>query len=367
MRRGPLLVALVAVLLGSLFAIRILAEADWNPTVMVRFGEDWTEQNAYAADILGEIVIAPHGGHDGRFFFIQGMDPFYFQPEVHAVQLDRPTYRAQRMAYPTLASLGGILGPWETTWGLIVVNILALGAGAYFTAVVAMQFGLSRWFGIAFLVNPGILVEQNINGGGIVAVAALMAAVYYAMVDRFGVVALALTVAVLARETMLISVVGIALYELLVRNRWRWILGVPVGVTVAWWAFLRARIDDGVVQDIQALGAPFVGLFQAAQRWMQGSGHELDILGAIVLVVIAISLLWKSWKTPTVLGWSVAGFALLGLCLSEPVWYRYFDSARALAPMLTAYLILLPALAKAAQEPSPMVAPNDWYRSKARS
>ena len=348
MSRRALVLGAVGLLLGSALAVRILSEADWNPTVMVRFGEDWTEQNEYARSMLGDdIVIAPQGGHDGRFFFIQGMDPFYVEPEVHAVQLDRPTYRAQRMAYPTLASLGGLLGPWETTWGLIVVNILALGVGTYFTAMVAMKFGLSHWFGLAFLVNPGILVEQNINGGGIIAVAALMAGVYYAMSDRFGVAAVALTVAVLARETMLIAVVGIVLYQLLIAKRKEWVLVWPVVGAVAWWGFLRMRIEDGVVQDTEALGLPFVGLFQAAQRWFQSSGHELDILGAIILIFISLSLLWKSWKRPTILGWSVAGFAILGFCLSAPVWYRYFDSSRAMAPVLTAYLILLPALSRA--------------------
>ena len=343
MRRGIVLVAVIGSLVAAFFVVRLFAEFAWNPTVTIKFGEEFTEQNAYAADLLGQIVLSPDYGHDGKYFFSQAMDPFYLEPEVHAIYLDRPAYRAQRMLYPTVASLGGLTTPTVTAWGLIVVNIIAMGVGTAFTALVAVEMGISRWFGLAFVFNPGLIVAMNIDGAGIVATAALMAGVYYVMKDDILLAAMALTAASLARETMLIGAVGLALFWIRRHGRIPWLMSTPALAVGAWWLYLHWRLDEGLAQDTQALGLPFVGFAQAMQRWLQTPGSQIDLLMGSLFLIASITILIRARRTPSALAWSVAGFAFLGLLLSEPVWFRYFDSSRALAPVVTAYVLLVAA------------------------
>lgn len=351
MRRSLVLLAVVATLFGAFVVVRLLALYDFNPTATIKFGEVFEEHNEYAENLLGEVVLAPQAGHDGKFFFSQAMDPFYLQPEVHAVYLDRPSYRAQRMAYPTLASLGGTLGAAGTAWGLIAVNVVAIAVGSVYTGLVATRMTLSPWFGLAFLFNPGMIVELGIDGGGVVAMAAMMAGVYYVLRDRMWVAVAALSVSALARETMLIAAFGLAALILHRRRRLEWRLTLPVAAVGVWWLYVRWRLEDGFAQDTQALALPFQGFAGAFRGWVSTSDAGVDLLVGCVVLVVAVMVVVRSAVTPTALGWSAAGFALLGLMLSEPVWERWFDSTRALAPALTAYILIVPAASRLGNSP----------------
>ena len=247
----------------------------------------FAEQNAYAEDLLGPIVLAPEAGHDGKFFFSQAMDPFYMEPETHAVYLDRPTYRAQRMLYPTIASLGGLLGPTATAWGLIVVNLVAMGIGTAVTARLAMEMGLSPWYGLAFLLNPGLIVEIHIDSAGLVATAALMAAVLAAMWNRPWATGGFMAAAVLARETMLLAAVGLAVYFVWQKRKAPLALALPFLAVGGWWAYVHWRLADGLAQDTQAIGLPLVGFIEAFQGLgfnPRSDGRPPDRSGASVRV-----------------------------------------------------------------------------------
>jgi len=340
--RVVLLIGLIALSLSGLLVSRLLVDFDWNPTTTIKFGEELPEQVAYAEGLFGEVVVSAHAGHDGKFFFSQAMDPFYLSPETHAKFLDRPTYRAQRMLYPTIAGLGGLLGPTAVAWGLIVVNVMAMGVGTAITAKLAEALGLSPWFGLAFLLNPGMIVSQNIDSADIVATAALMAAVLYAVRDRPLASSLALTASALSRETMILAAIGLCIYWIRVRSKFPPVLLAPFGAVAAWWIYVHWRLAGGLSQDTEALGLPFQGFLEAFRGWLETPDSLPDALIGFVLLFASIAIAVRAVRTPTALGWAVTGFAGLALIISEPVWARYFDSARALAPVLTAYVLLVP-------------------------
>lgn len=351
LRRSVALVGVVGLIVGGFLVGRVLAAFDWDPSATIKFGEASTEQNAYGEELLGEIVVAPRSlGHDGKFFFSQAMDPFYLEPDVHAVYLDRPAYRAQRMLYPTLAGLGGLLSPTATAWGLIVVNVVALGMGSAATALVAKEMGLSPWFGLAFALNPGVFIVMWIDSAGILALAALMFGIYFVMRENLTVAAFALVVAALTRETMLIGALGLAAFWYWKHRQLPKFVIAPVLAVAGWWIYLHWRLQEGLTQDTKALGLPFVGFAEAFQRWVSEPERLQDLLMGVVLLAAALGLVVRAVKYPSAFGWAVAGFAVLGIFLSAPVWYRYFDSSRALAPVLTAYLILVPASAVASRK-----------------
>ena len=93
---------------------------------------------------------------------------------MNAVVLDRPLYRSQRMFYPLQAGGLGLFSAEGVVWGLLVVNVIAMGLGTWAVAVLAVEMGLSSWWGLAFLLNIGLVSELNIGGAGIVAAAAAL-------------------------------------------------------------------------------------------------------------------------------------------------------------------------------------------------
>lgn len=335
-------VGLVGFGIAILVAIRLLASGGWDPASFIKFGELEPERTEYGQRWLGEdLILAPELGHDGRFFFMQAMDPFYLQPQDHAAYLDRPSYRAQRMLYPTIASLGGLLGPRAIAWSLIGVNILAMALGTYFTARLAQQMGGSAWLGLAFTLNPGLVSELQIDGGGVMATAALMAGAWALLRGQTGWAVAALTAASLAREVMILAPLGLFVYLIWrYRKLAHWSFVVPFVVVGAWWLYVHARLDDGLTQDLQAVDLPFRGFLQAFEGWMTTPGRAVDMAVGVLLLLISLVVLYRVKSRPSILAAGVAGMAALTLTLSEPVWSRYFDSFRAAAPVVTAFVVL---------------------------
>lgn len=346
--------ALVGLAVGAYVVSGFLAANDWNPTALVKFSPEDEEAFAYAEGLLGDVVAAPGLGHDGKFYFSQAMDPFYLDPQTHAVHLDRPTYRAQRMLYPTIAGGFGLAGPEFTAWSLIVVNVLALGVGTGLTAVLAREMGLSAVFGAAFLFNPGVLVSALIDTAEVFATLFFVLAVLLVLRNKAGWASVALTASVLSRETMIIAVVGLLVYQLVRRERPGWHTALPFVIPGMWWLYLRSRLGDltDSVQDTQAVGVPFKGFLDAFAGWTSQPVDYVDLTMGVVLMAIAILLVWRTWRSPRLIGAMVVGFSAIAVLMVEPVWMNYFDSSRALAPMITAYMLLVPSQTRPAIEPT---------------
>jgi hypothetical protein len=332
---GPVKVGLAGLAIGIGLAVRLLAPAGWDVSVIGAFGEQ-AEQTSYARQVLGRhVVTRPELGHDGRFFFIQANDPWYAAPQEHAVWLDRPLYRAQRMVYPVLASAGGLAGPEAVLWGMLAVNVLAMGIGAGLGGVLASSHGAAPWWGLAFPLNVGLINEFGIGGAGIVAFAAAVAGVLLLERGRGLAAGVALALAVLAREAMLLFVAGLLAYDLLHRRRVTLpVLITPVAVATAWAGFIRLRLPGGSgVDQIEEIGMPFVGLVQAAQWW-----DLTDWVVVVAWVAISAGLVIRAVRRPCYLAWGSAGFVGLALVFTRQVWINFYDVTRATAPVLTAWV-----------------------------
>ncbi len=336
-------VGLLGLAIGCLLALRLLVPAGWNPSVFLALGEESTLQTEYAQRALGEVVTRELQGHDGKFFFIQAVDPFYLDPDRHAAFLDRPRYRAQRMLFPLVAGLGGLAPPAAIPWAMAVTSILALGAGSWLTAEIARLLGGSPWLGLAFALNLGVISELFIGGAGILALALGVGAVWALMTGRLGWAVSGLTAAALTREVMLLFALGLAVALWRVRGV-RTAMGAllfPAGAVTGWWLYLSVRLGHlaamPAVQEID-VSYPFAGLADAARHRWEG---PLDLVFGGLLVAVLVFFTIRVLERPTYLGWGSLGFVALAAVLSGQVWGRYFDISRALAPVLTAYVVTL--------------------------
>jgi hypothetical protein len=339
--RTAIVVGLVAMALSTLMAVRVLSEVGWDPTIFVAFGEEATPTREYAEERLGDVFLRPAQGHDGKFFFVQANDPWVVDPDSNAQVLDRPLYRSQRMLYPVLAGGVGFLDSEAIVWAMLVVNLIAMGVGTWATAQIAVEMGGSGWWGLAFALNLGFISEINIGGAGVVAAAAAFGAVLMFMKDRVPLGIAFLGVAALAREAMLIAVAGTALW-LWVRHRRRTAVVtalIPGLAVVLWAAYLRVRIGEGATaSEVQEIGWPFVGFIEAFQSW---SEDPIDLAVGVVVMILFLLFTRRALIGGHLVGSAFLGFVLLGIVFTEQVWHSYFDITRAIAPIITSFVLLV--------------------------
>ena len=338
----PVVVGLLAVVLSTVFAVRSLSAADWDPTLFTAFGEEATPTRQYAEERLGDVFLRPAQGHDGKFFFVQANDPFVIDPDKHAQVLDRPLYRSQRMFYPILAGGGGALSPTAVVWGLLAVNLIAMGAGSSAVALVAARMGMSPWWGLAAALNPGFISELNISGAGVVAAAAAFGAVALFLYGRIGWAIALLTVAALSREAMLIAAAGTAWWLWRHRREPRTAVlafTVPLLAVGLWGLYLRLRIGwDSGASEVQEIGVPFAGFVQALRGWL---ADPIDLAVGVAVMLLFVLYTRRVLRSEHLVGWAFLGFVALGIVFTKQVWQSYFDITRAVAPVLTAFVLLL--------------------------
>lgn len=332
---------LVALTIASLWAAESLSEADWDPTLFAAFGEEATPTREYAEELLGPVILRPKQGHDGKFFFVQANDPLLLEPEANAQVLDLPLYRSQRMLYPLLAGGAGLFRPDGVVWGMLVVNLLAIGAGSAGLAEVARAMGGTCWWGLAFVLNLGFFSEIVIGGAGVVAAAAAFWALAFLYRDAVLPAAALFGLSALSREVMLIAPLGAAIWLWREKRRFHAaaVALVPLAAVATWAVYLRFRLGfDSGLSEVQGIGLPFVGVVRAFDNWMT---DFVDLAaGFVVLLLLALYTI-RTFRSPSLLAFTFLGFVPLTILLNELVWNSYFDITRAVAPIITAFVLMM--------------------------
>ncbi len=340
-RTKAIVVGLLAIVISTVLVSRIMAQSEWDPTVFIGFGEESLKTRAYGEERLSDIQFRPHQGHDGKFFFIQANDPLVVDSAVHAENLDRPLYRSQRMLYPFLAGLGGLLAPEQIVWSLVIVNLIAMGIGSWAVALLAVRMGGSQWWGLAFVLNLGFVSELSIDGAGIVSAALAFLAVLVLLEDRLPAAVALLALAALSREAMLIAAAGSAFW-LWRTSRTKDAVAVflgPIIAVILWAVYLRWQISfESGVNQVQELGLPFAGFFGAFGNW---AGDPVDLTVGISMMALMALFTRRVFASSHLVGWTFLGFVPLGILFTDQVWGSWFDISRAIAPVLTAYVLLL--------------------------
>ncbi len=336
-------VALVGLGLAMLVSGWMLVRNDNDPAVMLAFGVEAPKLVDHAEEVLGrDIPLLSGYGHDGRFFFLQALDPFVLDPDDGpATLLGRPLYRSQRMLLPMVASGGGLVPDTWLPWTILLTNLASIAVGTAATARVATRRGASPWIGLAFAANIGVIIALGIGAGGVIAFAAAMLGIDQIEQRKVWPAVAWFAAAALAREAMVFFAFGVALAE------WRRearlplrFLAVPASVLV-WAGYLRLRLPGGSGSDeVIELGLPLAGVVDAAARWSFGGLGTLDIVTPI-LIAMAVAIVGRvAAREVDPLAWGAAASAVLVVLLSRPVWQNYYDISRASAPILTAAIVV---------------------------
>lgn len=336
-----LVVSLLAIVAAGLISIRVMSQVGWDPTIFVAFGRDATPSVEFAEERLGDVFLRSGQGHDGKFFFIQAHDPLILDPEDYALALDRPLYRSQRMLYPLLVGGFGVFGSETIVWSMLVVNLVAMGAGTFATARVAQRMGGTAWWGLAFALNVGLVSEVNIGGAGVIAAALAFGAVAAVLAGKNGMAVALLVLSALSREVFLVAAGGIALW--LVRRGERRtaiaVVAAPITAVAVWAVYLRARIGwDAGISEVREVGLPFVGFIQAIPHWLD---QPLNLAAGTAVLLLFVVYVRRTLISDALVGWAFIGFVPLALLFTKQVWLNYFDITRAVGPIITSFVLMM--------------------------
>ena len=308
-----------------------------HPEWFVSFGGQGN-YTPYAREVVGEdVLVTLADGHDGQAFWLQARDPALVDSDAVADVFDRPVYRAQRMLYPTLAAPFRLGGEQALFWGLVLVNLAVVAGGTYVTARLAVNRGAPAMLGLAFALNPLVIVAVLMDLGDALGLALLMATVLALREDRRRAAVLCAVGAVLAKEVFFLPVAAMALLSVdgLPWRRRAELLVIPAAVAGTWGLYVRWRFDWAATKVGELTAVPLRG-FVDAYRFEWSVVHDWNhaIAAAVLLALSAVvAVRWVRRRTLELT--AALPFALLVPLLSMGVIVFWMNSIRAFGPALT--------------------------------
>jgi hypothetical protein len=339
LRRATLLSMLSLGLVGLL-----LAGTLGGPGYFLQLGQT-SDSLELAREVLGaEVPVPLKVGHDGERFWLLARDPLLLGGESLATDLDRPSYRAQRIGYPLLAAPWRLGGEQSLLWGLFVTNVIVVGLGALATGALASDRGGSALLAYAFAANPLVWLALLFDLSDAVALAALMGTIWAASRARKGITAGLGVVAVLARETSLAGLAAAALLGAGLQRRIRFLMVVPgLLVGAAWRLYVVTRPGFGNETGSREFSlVPFSGYLDV---WSHGLPSTSDWVYLIITIgLLAFSTfvvaMWRRDKRDVLLcaalPYAVAMPFLAPIVIDVPV-----NSARVIGPAVTLVAVYL--------------------------
>ncbi len=202
----PWFISTLLCLIYALAVVTIRGEGD--PLILMTIGSDYSEQDsdhAYSEE-----------GYDGQFAYYIARDP-----QTAEALIDVPAYRYQRILLP----IGGIiLSLGQDTllpWALLLTNLLALAIGTTLLEYLLVHhFNVSRWYAVGYSLSLGVLGSARLITTETLAYALVLGGIVLLLRERLLLSAILFALSAFAKETTLIFVGAILLYQFS-HQRWK--------------------------------------------------------------------------------------------------------------------------------------------------
>ncbi len=311
--------------------------------------DDQKRELAHARSILGSVQTPNEDGHDARYFWILARDPLLLHVEDLVAYTDRPLYRAQRIGYPLIVAPWRLFGERALVLGMLLTNLGAVFFGGYLCARLAQELGVAERAGLAFALNPGVLLGVVFDMSDALALLFLVCAMLAIVRKRIGWAAVAGACAVLTKEPSFLAILGISALsatwalprnppqgaprELTVRDRALIVLAAAFAGG-GWAVYVRMRLGWQSPHVVE-FGPPFVGYFDACREYWLPADAYVDALVSTLVVAAAVAIGVRWAKRRTLLLRAAVPYAVMIPFLSYAVMHLMTNSLRAIAPALT--------------------------------
>ena len=297
------------------------------------------------------VVFPQQAGYDGQYYLAVALDPALRQPATLA-SLDHPSYRCRRIFFPLLGYALGLGQARLIPWVLLFINATAAVGLVWLVARWLQIGGRSGWGGLLVLSLLGIWEVLALTTTDLLSSTLFMATLYALRQKRPAIAAVALALAALTREVMLLYWVVI-LGALLAARQWRslcWLIWAG-GPATAWnyyvLRYLPAGEGGNVVQVL--FGAPAIGWMEKISRLAAGGmngKNVFEILVFLSFIAVLPALLWNLWRLRAArVFWPALAVALLlgtmFLCAKFFLLDYYLDYSRVFQDL---FLLLLLSL-----------------------
>jgi hypothetical protein len=256
---------------------------------------------------------------DGQAFAAIAQDPSLARPQVIGSSSDY-AYRAQRPLWSDVAWVGSGGQPALVPWVLAALAVCSGAAATWVMALVLVRRRVSPWWAL-LVVLVGVRAVMGFTPE-LAAFAFLGAGLLCWSARREGWAIAALCCAALTRESMLVGVAGLAVWELARHPRTRaavgrvLVLGVPFVVYGLWVGFIYLRLATLPYGSSAArLGLPGVGLASALGHGTDPTSVLAGATAAALVTVLAVAV-----ARDDILTWITAGFAGFVALLGPAVW-----------------------------------------------
>ncbi|MBN1963705.1 MAG: hypothetical protein JW910_03595, partial [Anaerolineae bacterium] len=210
------------VLIANLLYLAIIfATNSGDPKVFVTLGECFSQCRAQDGSACDEGTE----GYDGQFAYYIARDPLD-TPDC----LDVPAYRMQRILLPALGRLLSLGQTALIPWAFVVINLAALVGGTVLLESLLIEGRASRWFALSYGLFVGVFMAVRLSTTESLAYGLVIGGIWLIHKNRLGTGSILLALAVLAKETTALFVIGYVLYFAL--NR-RWSDAIRLGIITA--------------------------------------------------------------------------------------------------------------------------------------
>ncbi|HEY3444098.1 MAG TPA: methyltransferase [Paludibaculum sp.] len=288
-----------------------------------------------------KLFVFPHSGYDGQFYHYIAHDPW--PSERTARSIDVPRLRYTRILVPALSY---VVALGQQDWidpSFHAISLLAFGLGAWWLACYASLTGANRYWGLAFLLIPAVLISLDRSTVDVMFLAFCCGFSYYAARASSAGIYAVIVLATLNRDTgfLLWGAYGL---HLLINRRWTraGIFGTAALPAVAWHLIVRANTQA----DFPSLGlatsahAIWDHLLKPAHYEFPSQIANLavaldyvSLAGVALAIVLVLVRVFREYDNPSVL--AAAAFVALPFTVGGHLaWHDPFAYPRTLSPML---------------------------------
>ena len=347
--RLPLGLAGLAVLAAGVAMIPTLRSGGWNVSALAHVNAA-TGLSAAARTMDPGFRTVHTGAYDGQFYWGIAVHPL---PSGHVDRLfDKASYRYGHPLYGWLAWLLSGGRPRAAAAALVIVSLVSLLAGAFLASVLGRARGGSGWEGLFVALNPGLIIAAA-NDLAEPLAALLMLAAFTALArGRVWVAWVVLALLPLAKEPLVLVVLGVALCELLRRRPARSLSFAAAAIpALCWWIYLRIHLGQWFTSGASALGTPFAGwnaaLLEGKLRPPAG-GSAIAIAALVALLALLVFSAVRALGSAGAVELSYLALAIVACCLAANATIAFSTALRNTSLLLVLVPFVLSRASRAA-------------------